>query len=474
MVRKPWHILLAILLLGAFLRIYRMADLAVFLADQASDSTAVFQMVHGKFTLLGPITSVGGFYNGPVVYYLMLPFYFILSGHPLAGTIFQTTLSVLTIPLLYVTGKRLRNETVGFLASFLFAVSPLMIDYSRAAFNSYPAVFFSTLILYLLLSFKNRVSFMRTFVLGLSIGFILQMHYLTISLLALSLLYPFVLNRKILSHRYFLLLFAGVFVGISPFLAFEVRHEFLNLNLFFKYIFSQRESLRSGFHAFEIWPRVTSSLMFGNVYVLGLIGFLTILGTTIYAYLKKKRSYENVAILLILFLIVEAVSLLYGRRLETHYVVSFHTSLFLLASLTLEYFSKSRYFLLGAATLFFVVNLFAWNLTQARHPVQDGLNIRDFTSAARIIKEEGQKNYNVAMDAQGDNRAMPLRYMLSFLGERPQTYEDYAGAETLFFIAEKTKPLRQMRMWEYTSFSPKKVEEKWEINDQYVLYLLGK
>src|SRR3989338_2720467 len=86
-----------IILLASFIRFYRFYDLAIFLADQASDSLKVLAMTRGRFTLLGPISSVGGFYNGPIVYYLMFPFYWVLKGNMIAGTVFQSTLSVATI-----------------------------------------------------------------------------------------------------------------------------------------------------------------------------------------------------------------------------------------------------------------------------------------------------------------------------------------------------------------------------------------
>src|SRR3989344_4028494 len=108
--RGTLFILAGIILLGIFARFYRINDLAVFLADQASDSTVMLNMLHGKFTLLGPITSVGGFYNGPIVYYLMFPFYWVLKGNMIAGTVFQSTLSVATIPLLFMLGKKMFNE----------------------------------------------------------------------------------------------------------------------------------------------------------------------------------------------------------------------------------------------------------------------------------------------------------------------------------------------------------------------------
>lgn len=64
--KKTFFFLLVIIVLASLLRFYKMEDLTIFLADQASDSTKVYEMTKGHFTLLGPITSVAGFYNGPI------------------------------------------------------------------------------------------------------------------------------------------------------------------------------------------------------------------------------------------------------------------------------------------------------------------------------------------------------------------------------------------------------------------------
>ena len=236
--RADLIVLFFILLLAAFTRMYRMYDLAVFLADQAYDSTAVFNIIRGKLTLLGPIASVGGFHFGPVVYYLMVPFFLILRGDPISGTVFQTSLSLATIPLLYILGKRLKNEVVGLVASFLFAISPLMIDYSRASFNPVPLIFFSSLIIFLVLRNADRRTPTQSFLIGVLLGWAVQMHYLAISLLLFSFFFPFFLYRKSFFISYFSFLITGFLIGVSPFLMFEMRHDFLNTRLFLTYLFS--------------------------------------------------------------------------------------------------------------------------------------------------------------------------------------------------------------------------------------------
>lgn len=100
--------------------------------------------------------------------------------------------------------------------------------------------------------------------------------------------------------------------------------------------------------------------------------------------------------------------------------------------------------------------------------------IADFRKAAKIINQDNKQSYNVAMHTQGDNRAMPLRYMLLLLNEKPLDYEHYSEAKTLYFILPKNERVKNQTMWEYTSFGSPNITKKWEINNQYFLYRIDK
>ncbi|MBI4004970.1 glycosyltransferase family 39 protein [Candidatus Roizmanbacteria bacterium] len=467
--------IILILALGIFARLHRINDLAVFLADQASDSTAVLNILHGKLTLLGPITSIGGFYNGPIVYYLMLPFYWMFRGDPIAGTVFQTTLSVATIPLVYFLGKKVMNTTAGLFAAFLFAISPLMIDYGRAAFNSYPAIFFSVLILLIFISLLERFSLRNTLILGIFIGFIIQMHYFTLSLLLLTLLYPLLFRNRLRSHQYYGILLLGVITGLTPFLMFELRHQFLNTQLFLNYMMSSQESMRSLIYSLEVWPRVAGQLLFAGNFSIGIVIMVLTACTTGYLYKHGKANKQTMSVLLTLFALVFAIGVIYGRIMQSHYIISFHIPIIILVSLTAYTVLKGKIlFLILVGTILLFVNIPAWNINNRMHPLQDGLSIRDFKTAARLIQKDTKSNYNVGMHAQGDNRAMPLRYTLTLLSEKPESYEDYASSEILYFLVKKNEPITNLKMWEYTSFGPSTVVQSWDINDSYFLYKLRK
>lgn len=178
---------------------------------------------------------------------------------------------------------------------------------------------------------------------------------------------------------------------------------------------------------------------------------------------------------IVYFGIIFMVGLVYGRELQLHYVIAFHTSLILLSSLTLyALFKGKRQYIAIFCILIFLLNMSFWNIDKKTHPLQDGLSIKDFKVAAQIIKNDTKNTYNVGMHAQGDNRAMPLRYTLNLIGETPAYYDNYSGVDSLYFIIKKSEPIMNLKMWEYVSFGPSKVVYRTEINNDYYLYKLVK
>lgn len=72
----PIILLVIILVLGAYLRLYRIQDYMTFLGDEGRDVLVVKRMlIDHKFTLLGPTASVGGFFLGRFITISWFPFY---------------------------------------------------------------------------------------------------------------------------------------------------------------------------------------------------------------------------------------------------------------------------------------------------------------------------------------------------------------------------------------------------------------
>ena len=106
-------LLFLIILLAAFLRLYKIADYMTFLGDEGRDALVVYNILHGKLTFLGPTASVGGFFLGPIYYYFMAIFTLIFNYSPVGPSVMVALFGIATVWLLYTVGKNFFNVRVG-------------------------------------------------------------------------------------------------------------------------------------------------------------------------------------------------------------------------------------------------------------------------------------------------------------------------------------------------------------------------
>src|SRR5690242_4974810 len=144
----PNILLLLILVLAGFLRLYKIADYMTFLGDEGRDVLVVYNILHGHLTLLGPTSSVGGFFLGPIYYYFMTPFLWLFNYNPVGPAVMVALFGIATVWLTYYVGSRFFNPTTGLVAALLYAISPLVIAYSRSSWNPNPMPFFVLFLFY--------------------------------------------------------------------------------------------------------------------------------------------------------------------------------------------------------------------------------------------------------------------------------------------------------------------------------------
>jgi hypothetical protein len=469
-------LLFLILLVALFIRTYEIHRLSIFIADQAIMSTETLNILRGNFTLLGPKASIAPLFFGPIVFYLMTPYYFLFNGYPLAGTVFQTSLQIFSIPLVYFIGKKVKNEQVGLIAAFLFAISGLFVEYSRASFNTTTALSFSTVIIFLFFSILNKYTSWKVLVMGILIGCMIQMNFITVSLPLTIATFPFLFYRQLRTFKFFLFLILGTVIGFSPYIIFEIRHDFYNTQAMIAYLFHGGSGkTKSVMYVLYDVPVIISKLFYGMTNLwLGIATALYMMFGVGYI-IKKKEN--NLYLNFLLYSVVMAliISLLYGRHLESIYIISIHTALLVIFSAVTFFLFKKRLLLFLFLLLIVLFNAPQWNLQKPMQDLQDGLLMSDFQKAARLIQKNDMKaKINVAMDAQRDNRAMPLRYFLLLDNIPVLNYDNYKDADTLYFIVRKTKNLKDSKLWEYKSFGPSEVVNAWDINDQYIMYKLKK
>src|SRR5262245_30806295 len=128
-------LLVAILLLAAFLRLYRISDYMTFLGDEGRDVLVAKGILEGHFTLLGPRASAGDFFLGPIYYYMIAPWLWLFRMDPVGPAVMVALFGIATVGLVYVTGKKWFGEKTGLIAAALYTVSPIVITYSHSSWN---------------------------------------------------------------------------------------------------------------------------------------------------------------------------------------------------------------------------------------------------------------------------------------------------------------------------------------------------
>ncbi len=461
-------LVLATIFVAFLLRMYHIDTLAIFLSDQAIDSFVVKDILGGHLTLLGPRASVGQFFNGPIVYYLMVPFYLFLRNDPLAGTIFQITLQIATIPILYLLAKHFGGAKAGLMSIIIFALSPLLISYSRATFNAYPAIFFTTFILYLIT--KNILSNMNLFLAGIFTGMLVQMHYFLYLYAFGSFIYLVLQSKDTKKIMAFLI---GSVIGLSPFLLFELRHNFFNIRAIL---------LSSG----TVVDHTSILDRAGNVGTAmgSLLGVspsvgLVIIGLVCFLVLRKGLDTRLRMIFLISLSALLTSLILYKGILQTHYTIGFMMIfVVVISNIVAKIFSSRSLVFLSTVYIiyFFTVQRGLFSVATE----QDGLGLTDERVIASLISDwkKSEISWNITQDAQRDNRAMPLRYLLALDNrlKQPLPVEDYKSNKELFVIVPVEKRIGDINTWEVESFG-KSYDEiaNLPINTSYsLIYLIKK
>ncbi len=137
-ITKHW-LIICIVLLGAFLRTWKLDTHAILFSDAGRDLLAAQEAVKsGTIPLLGIPSSVPRFHQGPLTIWLHMVVYLIWGNTTLAYSLVFAFLSILALIFTYEFAVLHLNKPTAWAAATLLAVSPLAIAHARVPYHITP------------------------------------------------------------------------------------------------------------------------------------------------------------------------------------------------------------------------------------------------------------------------------------------------------------------------------------------------
>lgn len=508
MKKRSTIVLIIILLVAAFFRLYRVSDYMTFLGDEGRDVLVVKGILEGNLTFLGPRASAGDFFTGPIYYYMMAPFLWLWQLDPVGPAIMVGLFGVATVFLVYIVGKNFFNEKTGLIAAALYAVSPLVLQYSRSSWNPNALPFFALLTMFVLYKGITQVRSWKYFLLtGFLLGICIQLHYISLFLAAAIAILVFAMNwylhgkiKIVQTLKYYLQIFAGFIIGFAPFLAFEVRHGFPNTKTIFSFV--TKDSVETGYATYnafyepiaDVFFRIFARLVFNypissNYDLYPLIALqLTGLGILIAAVtsiILVVRTKNKFAAMLLLTWLVVGVFLFgfYKKPIYDYYLVFIFPVPFLLIGYLLAKISdlkkgKVVYGIILSTVL--ASGLIIYNLSNnpfMQEPNRQKNQIRDIAEFVASKTDNKPFNFGLITPANSDHG---YRYYLEIMDRKPVTIENdmvdperRTVTDQLMVVCEDKdcKPLGDP-LYEVAGFGQAEIAGQWDLQHVKVYRLI--
>jgi 4-amino-4-deoxy-L-arabinose transferase-like glycosyltransferase len=475
-----------------------------FLGDEGRDVLVVYNILHGHLTLLGPTSSVGGFFLGPIYYYFMAPFLWLFNYNPVGPAVMVALFGIATVWLVYIVGKDFFNTKVGLMAALVYALSPLVIVYSRSSWNPNLLPFFSLLTLYCLYKALGKNSLKLFFASGILFGIAMQLHYLSLFLGVIMIIYALLSviykekSLKVFTKLFkdYLAILLGFVIGWSPFLAFEIRHGFLDFKNIFNFVlFSGKTGASSNYLAivYDVFFRVFARLVFyfpspdlqhlyqplvlltwqAFVLLFAVFACGVILFRLIKAY-KAKSSYFDKYLLLTIWLTVGVLLFGFYKKAIYDYYFAFMFPLpFLLIAQSLDFIKKIKFSKSGiilAVVLFIIV--IGLNLDGIPFQYQPNRQLNQMQTIADFVMTETKGElFNFAL-ITGNNSDYAYRYFFTIWGHPPITIQNAQNdpqrktvTQQLLVVCESLpcKPLGNS-LWEIAGFGQADIAGHWNVS----------
>ncbi|MBU0978831.1 MAG: glycosyltransferase family 39 protein [Patescibacteria group bacterium] len=456
-------LLVAVLAVASFLRLYNLEATQHFLGDQGRDSLIVAKILK-EFdpVFIGPVTSIGNMYLGPLYYYFMAPWLWLSYPSPMGPIVAVAVIGILTVWLVYKLGKELVGKKPALLATILYSFASTVVNLSRFSWNPNPAPLFGLLTVYSL-SRVWKGEARHWLWLGVWIAVLSQLHYmhlLAVGAVGLVWLKMF-FSKKLIPQRMRQIKFslgAILIICLSaiPLVLFDIKHQGLNLQAFNDLVLSgggiyhagSSNALQSAWQVISEMHGRTMGIMFelflGKVRWLNTL-LIFVFGWGVWQWRQQNIKNSSLLIGLNLLLVMVGVGIvgtsLYGHSVFDHYISYLFPIVFLIYGLVLM--GLWKWSILGKLMSLALLAWFIWFNVNTLSFKPAGWQINDLIATSQTIAFRVGSNelYTIVLiSPSGDLHGMNYKYFLYTLGQEPLEFSRIEEAQTLFVINEFDVP----------------------------------
>lgn len=490
-----------------FLRLYNLENSVQFQGDQGRDSIIVadiFRKLDPVF--IGPVTSVGNMYLGPLYYYFMLPFLILSYPSPMGPVYAVAILGILTVYFIYKFGKEMFDEKTALISAFFFTFSATVLNNTRFSWNPNPAPLASIFMIYF--TYKAWKKHPKYWMLvAVCFSTLIQLHYLTLLSLGgagiiwlINFFEVFKSQNKFLSPKMLDLLkfsLVSIFIflaSLAPLFLFDLKHDGLNRKAFIEMVagktnFKQgaeisstkkilktiRETEGRGMHIlFEISIGKNRQL---NQFLLYSTMAIILSNLVLVKIIKKTSQKKHGLITILAYLIVGIFgTALYEHTIFDHYIAYLFPITFLIYGYIFTLMSKN---LIGKI-IFIVFAIFYLQYNIQKFPLTTlGWTLNDINrTAEEIYKHIGEdEKYNIVLLSESrDHYGQNYRYFLTTKENPPIEFATIEEINTLVIINEEkaTDDVVNLPIYDIVVFPNKTVSEKFSIENGPDIIVLRK
>ena len=471
--QKHFQLILIIIVIAVaiFFRFWQIRDYVVFLGDEGRDMIVMRDIfINKRLPFLGPTASVGGFYLGPIYYWMAAPFLLLWGFDPVGPAYFVAIVGVATVFLLY----RFLKETVGFwpaiLVSLLYSTAPLIVRYSRSSWNPNPLPFFALLMIYFIYLGIKKKKWIFYAGAGASFGVAIQLHYLAIMLIIISSLIVLVNTNYKKWPQILASASTGFIITFSPFLFFEIRHSFPNFKTILEFV---TRGSTTGFQTSNfIWLLSNFgnilleeiSIIKGTVITRIFFWFLTLGGLSgLFFYRKTNNLRISYSIGIIWFLGGLLTLKYYSGQIFDYYFGFMFPAPFFLIGLIFSTMWKNNIFRIFA--LIIMILTFAFFISKGFYRNSPNRLINQTVTVADfVIQKTNQESFNFAL-ISNSNSDHAYRYFLETKDHKPLELDELVTNQLLVVCeSKKCEPLGHP-IWEIAGFGRAEIDGEWELPD---------